>query len=249
MIGMGHRTLPSYAQSRGAVWVAGPLGPFLAYPGTQREAHIGLTYDQWISVVTHRQRMGGYRVPGAPAVTRARYPSYARALGLGDGYGNFSYELDGWGEMAGELDGYGDVCTRTQKRYGKLRAKIRKKRKLFKRRGRRFLWIRTGSGKKWLRKKKAKLRKIKAKGRSKSCSWTGRKRRRRQIRKLKKQEGALERKLDVEAKRSSAALERATQEAVEAQKVEARQPGANPFLILGVVAGAGLIMVALAKKK
>ena len=59
MKGMGYRTLPSYAQSEGARWVAGPLGPYLAHRGTKKQAHLGLSYDQWLSVVVHRQRFGG----------------------------------------------------------------------------------------------------------------------------------------------------------------------------------------------
>jgi len=246
---MGYRTLPSYAQSDGARWVAGPLGPFLAYSGDQKCAHLGLSYDQWLSVVVHRQRMGGAALPGAPAIIRSRYPAYARALGWPEGYGNFSSELDGWGEMAGQLDGYGDVCSRTESRYRKLRAKIKRKKKKFKKRGRRFLWIRTGDGSKWVRNKRRKLKKIKAKARSKSCAWTGRKRRKKKIKKLKQQEVALERKLELEAKETSAALERATADAVQAQAAESKQPAGNPILVLGVVAGFGLLMVAIAKKK
>jgi|TARA_R110000824_G_scaffold105425_7_gene249549 hypothetical protein len=249
MKGMGYRTLPSYAQSEGARWVAGPLGPYLAHRGTKKQAHLGLSYDQWLSVVVHRQRFGGAPVPGATEIIEDRYPAYARALYGQGGYGNFSGGFDGWGGMADELDGYGDVCTRTEKRYKKLQAKIKRKKKKFKKRGRRFLWIKTGSGKKWVRNKTRKLKKIKAKARSKSCVWTGRKRRKKKIKELKQQEKALEKKLELETKETSAALERATQQAIEAQSVESQQPGSNPFLILGVVAGLGLIMVAIAKKK
>ena len=192
---------------------------------------------------------GGRSASWAPDIIRSRYPAYARALGWPGGYGNFNDGFDGWGDLSGELEGFGDVCTRTENRYKKLKAKIKRKKKLFKKRGRRFMWIRTGSGKKWIKNKNAKLKKIRRKAAGKSCSWVGRKSRKKKIKKLKQEEKALEKQLEIETQETSAALEAATKEAIESQAEEAKQPGSNPFLVLGIVAGIGLVMVVLAKKK
>ncbi|MAH45656.1 hypothetical protein CMI37_07490 [Candidatus Pacearchaeota archaeon] len=239
------------ARGQGARWVQGPLGPFISHPGRARSAYVGLSYDQWVCILIHRAKASGHPIPGVAAITRARFPGYARLLRsqAARGLGNFEDEFDGWGDVSDELDGYGDVCTRTERRYRKVRARYKRKKSKFKRRGRRFMWIRTGTGKKKLAKLRRKMKKIKAKARTKTCAWTGRKRRRKQIKRIKTEERALETQLQKEHTQAQQELEDATEMAVESQREEASKPGLNPVLILGVVAGAGLLMVALAKKK
>ena len=244
MKNMGYRTLPSMAVSKGAQWVAGPLGPYLATNMQPSCAHLGLSYDQWASILAHRN--GARNVmPGTGAVIRARYPAYARALGMKVGYGDFG----SWGETSSDFGDFGDVCTRTEKRYKRKKKLYKRKKAKFKQRGRRFMWIRTGDGSKRLATIKRRMAAIKAKAKSKSCVWVGRKKRKKQIAKLAKEERVLEKQLQSDQEQTQLELKEATDAAIAAQSVEAAQPGANPFLILGGVAAVGLVMVFLAKKK
>lgn len=245
MINMGYRTLPSLAVSKGARWIAGPLGPYLSTPYPSGCAHVGMSYDQWVSVLVHRNRLANGIMPGTALVTQSKFPAYARAQRAAQAIRQVKAE----GGTVSGFDGWGDVCTRTERRYKRKLARYKKKKKQFKRRGRRFLGIRTGSGKKRLATIKRRMARVKAKAKSKSCAWVGRKKRTAKIKQLEKEEKQLEAKLSKEQKASEKQLQKATEAAIKAQTVEARQPGANPVLVLGAVGIVGLIMVAIAKKK
>jgi len=247
MKNMGYRTLPSLAVGEGAAWVSGPMGPYLGTPLDPKCAHVGLTYDQWVTVLVHRQRNKAGNMAGAEQVTIDKFPAYARALGYDIGYGDMGF--DGWGNPDTELDGYGDVCTRTERRYKRKKALLKKKKKQFKRRGRRFLGIRTGDGSKRLATIKRRMKKIRAKAAAKSCLWVGRKKRKKKIAKLEREEKQMEAKLVKEQAKAEKDLEAATAKAVAAAETEAAQPGANPLFILGGVALVGIVMVTLLKKK
>ena len=249
MRNMGYRTLPSLVEGEGATWVSGPLGPYLATPLDPKCAHLGLSYDQWVTVLVHRQRSKSGNMAGAEQVTREKFPGYARALGYDMGYGGLDSDFGGWGTPDTELDGYGDVCSRTEKKYKRKKALLKKKKKQFKRRGRRFLGIRTGDGSKRLSKIRRRMKKIRAKAVAKSCLWVGRKKRTKKIAKLEREEKQMEAKLVKEQAKAEKDLEQATAKAVAAAETEAAQPGTNPLFVLGGVALVGIVMVTLLKKK
>jgi hypothetical protein len=252
------------ATTRDAYWIQGPLGPFLG-GGPVTSRHPGMSYDQWVCLVAHRRKQDAYLRASAERITKARFPAYdsnylphqdrLAMRGWEDDFGDLgdmaydivpTYELDGFG--ATDLGGdFGDTCDRRKKRYQRLKRKIRKRKKRFKRRGRRFMWIRTGTGKKWIRNKRNRLEKIRTKAASKGCYWASRAKRahKKKMRAAARQETAIEAKIATEHAESQAQLEEATKEVVAAAE---SSPAVNPLLIVGLVAGAGILMVAMAKK-
>ena len=235
-------TTPTYhlARTKDAFWVQGPLGPFLG-DGTVRGRHPGMSYDQWASVATYKGGNSPYLQPTTRQITAARFPQY-----LSNYMPRTAVEVDGWGDPFEELDGFGDVCSRTQKRYKRKKALHKKKKKQFKRRGRRFLGIRTGSGKKRLAKIKRRMAKIKAKARKKGCYWASKAKKstKKKIAAEEAKQKMLEKKIEREHAESQEKLEAATAEVV----ASGRSSGPNPLLVVGLVAGVGVLMIAMAKK-
>jgi ElaB/YqjD/DUF883 family membrane-anchored ribosome-binding protein len=233
------KTTYDLANTSEAYWIQGPLGPFLG-GGPVSSRHLGMSYDQWVSLVAHRRKQNAYLRGTAERITEARFPAYdSNYLPHPE-----RLALRGW---EGEYGDYGDACARKKRRYDRLRAKIRRKRKKFKRRGRRFMWIRTGTGRKWIRNKKNKLEKIRSRAASKGCYWASKAKRahKKKMRAAARKETALEAKIATEHAESQAQLEEATKEVVAAAE---SSPQVNPLLIVGIVAGAGILMVAMAKK-
>lgn len=237
-------TTPTYqlAQTKDAFWVQGPLGPFLG-DGPVPCRHLGMSYDQWASIATHRGGNSPYLKPTARQIVNARFPSYLS---------NYleqksAAKVDGWGDFEDEeMDGFGDVCTRTQRRFRRKKKLYAKKKKQFKRRGRRFLGIRTGSGKKRLAKIKRRMAKIKAKARKKGCYWASKAKKstKKKIAAENLKQKMLEKKIEKEHAASQEKLEAATAEVV----ASGQSSGPNPLIVVGLVAGAGILMIALAKK-
>jgi ElaB/YqjD/DUF883 family membrane-anchored ribosome-binding protein len=243
-------TIPTYklARTKDAFWVQGPLGPFLGEGGMRvRDRHPGLSYDQWASIATFNGGDSPYLRPIADAITTAKFPQYVSNYS-GGGPLPYLRGFDGWGDLEDEddEDEFGDVCTRTKKRYKRKTALYKKKQKQFKRRGRRFLGIRTGSVKKRLAKIKRRMAKIKAKARKKGCYWASKakKAHKKKMAAETKRQDMLEKQIDAEHKQSQKNLEDATAEVV----ATGQTAGPNPILIVGLVAGAGILMVMMAKK-
>jgi ElaB/YqjD/DUF883 family membrane-anchored ribosome-binding protein len=227
------------AATRDAYWIQGPLGPFLG-GGPVASRHPGMSYDQWVSLVAHRREQDAYLRASAERITQDRFPAYdSNYLPQPD-----RLTMRGWEDDFGD---FGDTCDRRKKRYDRLKRKIRKKKRKFKRRGRRFMWIRTGTGKKWIRNKRNRLEKIRTKAASKGCYWASKAKRahKKKMRAAARKETALEAKIATEHAESQAQLEEATKEVVAAAE---SSPAVNPLLIVGIVAGAGILMVAMAKK-
>lgn len=238
-------TLPTahLAQTKDAFWVQGPLGPFLGN-GPIPCRHLGLSYDQWASIATFKGGNSPYLKPTARQIVNTRFPAYLSNYIEAAGA---DAETAGWGDLDyDEIDGFGDVCSRTKRRYKKKKALLKKKKKQFKKRGRRFLGIRTGSGKKRLATIRRRMAKIKAKARKKGCYWASKKKKatEKQIAAEKVKQKQLETRLEKEHSESQAKLEAATAEVMAAGKTA----GPNPLLVVGLVAGAGILMIALARK-
>lgn len=241
---------PTYklAQIKDTFWIQGPLGPFLGEGGVRvRDRHPGISYDQWASIATHNGGTSPYLRPTAHAITMAKFPQYASNYS-GGGPLPYLRGFEGWGEWDDEddEDEYGDVCSKTQKRYKRVRAKIKRKKKVFKRRGRRWMWIKVGDGSKWVSRKKRRLRKIKAKARRKGCYWASKakKAHKKKMAAESQRQKMLEKQIDAEHKASQKSLEQATAEVV----ATGQTAGPNPILVVGLVAGAGLLMIMMAKK-
>tara|TARA_R110002060_G_scaffold18741_1_gene25690 strand:- start:17 stop:697 length:681 start_codon:yes stop_codon:yes gene_type:complete len=226
----------------------------LEYPGPPGSVHLGLSYDQWVAVLMHRQRMGGQHIPGAVQVILRRYPAYARALAARANR-NFRQGLGGNGAGAAELGDFGSgVCTSLQEDYLDAKAQIKKEKKREAGKGKKTwrwytLGLRVADKKKYIKKLQGDMGEAKREARNESCSWTGRKSRKKKVKKLEREEKELEVKLAKDTRRTEKALRRATRKAVKAQEVQAAQPTQNPVLILGGVAVFGLLMFVLVKKK
>lgn len=231
------------ANTKDAFWVQGPLGPFLG-DGWVACRHPGLSYDQWASISTFKGGNSPYLRPTAQQITRARFPAYlSNYLRAAEQ----KAETDGWGDLDyDEIDGFGDVCSRTQRRYKKKKALLKKKKKQFKKRGRRFLGIRTGDGSKRLRTIKRRMARIKAKANRKKCYWASKakKQTKKKIAAEELKQKQLEKRIEKEHEESQAKLEQATAEVL----ATGQTSGPNPLLVVGLVAGAGIFMIMLARK-